>query len=739
MTQDTIPLNITDTDLDDALGQRYLSYALSTITARSLPDVRDGLKPVQRRLLYAMFESGNTPDKVMRKSASAVGYVMMKYHPHGDSAIYESMVRMAQSFSLRYPLVEGQGNFGSIDGDGPAAMRYTEARLSHFGMKLLESIKEDTVDFTPNYNNEYREPKVLPGCFPNLLVNGSTGIAVGMATNIPPHNLAEVCDALLHLIKKPDATTKDIFNYIQGPDFPTGGTIIETPETMIQIYETGRGGIRVRANYVVEQLKHGTYQIVVTELPYQSQKAALIAKIADLLEQKRLPLLDDIMDESTSDVRIVLTPRSKNIEPEMLMASLYRVTELESRFNINFNVLDHGTIPKVMSLKQALQSFLNHQQEVLIRQTNFRITQIDERLHILHALTIVFLNLDEVIRIIRFEDDPKDKLIAAFSLDEIQADAILNTRLRSLRKLEEMQLTQERLDLEAERKTHAHIISDVPTQWECIAQKIKQLKKDFKDHSRQSLLKPEHQALEFDPQDYIEKEPLTISCSKNGWIRALKGHTFTDADLKFKEGDEGAYFFKGDNTDKLLVFTSDGRCYTLGTDKLPSGRSLGEPLSMLIDLNKTQDIVHMMLVSPTKIAGQELLLASSDGRGFRIAVENLMAQTKAGKSVMLLGINKTMAQVREVTGDHVAIIGENRKLLVYALSEVPIMTRGRGVTLQKYRDGQMADIKCFVALEGLSWVNGGRNFVEKDLRPWIGRRGQIGKQPPNGFPRSNRF
>lgn len=731
--------------LNKALGERYLAYAMSTITARSLPDVRDGLKPVHRRILYAMRESGNTPDKPYRKSASAVGYVMMKYHPHGDSSIYDAMVRMAQTFSTRYLLVDGQGNFGSVDGDNAAAMRYTEARMTPASLEIVEGINEDAVDFVPTYNGETKEPKVMPSRFPNLLANGSSGIAVGMATNIPPHNVEELCSGLLHLIKSPNASIATLCNYIQGPDFPTGGIIVEPRDAMIKIYESGRGSIRVRARYEVEKLANGQYQIVITEIPYQVQKTRLIEKIADLWNAKRLPLLGDVRDESTTDIRLIITPKTRAIEPEILMESLFKVTDLESRFNLNMNVLDKGRIPKVMNLRSVLQAFLDHRKDVLCRRTRFRLAEIDRRLEILQGFMIVFLNVDEVIRIIRFEDHPRSKLIETFSLSELQADSILNMRLKSLRKLEEMQIKQELESLQAEKEDLQAMLASEELIWKSISDDIKDLKKTYgqkhPEGPRRTTFEEAPDVIDVPLEAFVEKEPVTIVCSKNGWIRSLKGHSVKSSDLKFKEGDTGRFVLPAETTDKILIFDSTGRFYTLGIDKIPGGRGHGEPLSLSIEMPSGARVVSMMVYNPLKDQDVKAIVASNDGRGFIVGLSSVLAQTKNGKQILNVADKKVASLCRIINekDDHVAVVGNNRKLVVFPLEEIPNMSRGRGVILQKYKEGHLSDVTSFALGDGLSWQLGDRIRTEVELMPWKGRRGQIGKQPPIGFPRNNKF
>ncbi len=736
---------IIEEPLDKALGERYLAYALSTITSRSLPDVRDGLKPVHRRILYAMRESGNTPDKTYRKSASAVGYVMMKYHPHGDASIYDAMVRMAQNFSTRYMLVDGQGNFGSVDGDNAAAMRYTEARLSPAAMEIVDGINEDAVDFIPTYNGETTEPRVMPTRFPNLLANGSSGIAVGMATNIPPHNVEEICNALLHLIKSPNASIETLVKYIPGPDFPTGGVIVEPAGNILKAYETGRGSLKVRARYGVEKLSNGQYQVVITEIPYQVQKSRLIEKIADLWSLKKLPLLGDIRDESTTDIRLVVLPKTRTIDPALLMESLYRSTDLENRFNLNMNVLDHGKIPRVMNLREILQAFLNHRQDVLCRRSRYRLGEIERRLEILRGFMIVFLNVDEVIRIIRFEDDPKSKLIIVFDLSDLQSESILNMRLKSLRKLEEMQIKKELENLEEEKKNLEALVASDEAQWQNISSDLKALKKTYgakhPEGLRRTTFEDAPDIEDVPLEAMIEKEPVTIVCSKNGWIRTLKGHNVKTDDLKFKEGDEGRFILTGETTDKLIVFDSTGRFYTLGVDKIPGGRGHGEPLTLTIDMPSGAQVITMFLYTVSKHQGRKILIASNEGRGFVIPLKNVLAQTKNGKQILNVADKKKalICLFLNPDDDHVAAIGNNRKMVIYKLDEVPEMNRGRGVILQKYKEGSLSDITTFKFEDGLSWQLGERIRTETDLLPWLGRRGQIGKQPPIGFPRHNRF
>ena len=727
-------------ELSDALAERYLSYALSTIMSRSLPDVRDGLKPVHRRLLYAMRQLHLDPGSGYKKSARVVGDVIGKFHPHGDTSIYEALVRLAQEFAQRYPLIDGQGNFGNIDGDNAAAMRYTEARLTEVAALMLDGIDEDAVDFRPTYDGEGSEPIVLPGAFPNLLANGAQGIAVGMATSIPPHNAGEICDALLHVIKFPKATAGKLVELMPGPDFPTGGVLVEGRAAITEAYKTGRGSFRLRARWEVEKLK-GTWQILVTEIPYQVQKSRLIERIADLLQQKKLSLLVDIRDESTTDVRLVLEPKSRNVDPALLMESLFRQCDLETRFGLNMNLLDAGQTPRVMSLAEVLRAFLDHRRTVLLRRSKYRLGQIEHRLEILDGLIIAYLNLDEVIRIIRREDDPKAKMMRKWKLSEIQADAILNMRLRALRKLEEMEIRKEHADLTVERKSLKALIKDEDKQWARIAGEIGEIKKRFGPKTelgrRRTELGDVPAEVEIPVEAMVEREPVTIICSVKGWIRAMKGHVAADNEIKFKEGDRERFHIHAETTDKIILFGTNGRFYTLGADKLPGGRGHGEPLRLMIELGNEQDIVALLVRKP----GRRLVVAASDGRGFVVKEEDVIAQTRTGKQVLNLGEGAEAAACRPVEegADHIAVIGENRKLIIFPLAELPEMGRGRGVTLQRYKDGGLSDVKTFKLKEGLTWVLGDRTRTETALRDWVGKRAQAGRLPPQGFPKGNKF
>jgi topoisomerase-4 subunit A len=727
-----------ETRLADALSERYLAYALSTITARSLPDVRDGLKPVHRRLLWAMRQLRLDPDAGFKKCARIVGDVMGKYHPHGDAAIYEAMVRLAQDFAARYPLVEGQGNFGNIDGDNPAAMRYTEARLTEVAQALLEGIEEDAVDFRATYDGEEREPIVLPAAFPHLLANGAAGIAVGMATSIPPHNAGELCAAALELVRNPAAETRDLLRHIKGPDFPTGGILVEAPDSIAEAYETGRGGFRVRAKWEVEKGKAGSWVIIVTEIPYQVQKARLIEQIAQLLEEKKLPLLADLRDESTEQVRIVLEPKSRNVEPAVLMETLFRATALESRFPLNMNVLDADRTPRVMSLKEVLRAWLDHRHEVLQRRTNHRLGAIARRLEILDGYLIAYLNLDEVIRIIREEDEPKPRLMERFGLTDTQTEAILNMRLRALRRLEEMEIRKEHKKLSAEQKKLQALMKSEAARWQAIGEEIESMRARFGDGAlgaRRTATGAALPEVVVDEAAFVEREPITVILSEKGWIRAQKGHVSLDGELRFKEGDSLSIALHAETTDRLVLFATNGKAFTLKADAIPRGRGDGQPVRLMLDLTNEDAVVTMFVHRE----GQRYLVAASDGKGFLVKGEELLAEKRTGKQVLNVDAPVEAAVCAPAEGDCVAVIGENRKLLIFPIDQVPEMTRGRGVQLQSYRDGGLADAKVFTRKEGLSWVLGERTRTETDLRAWVGNRAGAGKAPPNGFPRSNRF
>ena len=729
---------IREARLGEALSERYLAYAMSTIMARSLPDVRDGLKPVHRRLLWAMHQLKLDPDAGFKKCARIVGDVMGKYHPHGDASIYDALVRQAQEFAARYTLVEGQGNFGNIDGDNAAAMRYTEARLTEVAQALLQGIDEDTVDFRATYDGEDREPVVLPSAFPNLLANGATGIAVGMATSIPPHNAGELCGAALALIANPEISHAELLTHVPGPDFPTGGVLVESAENIAEAYATGRGGFRLRAKWDVERAKGGAWSIVVTEIPYQVQKSKLIEQVALLLEEKKLPLLADIRDESTDTVRLVLEPRNRTVEPAVLMETLFRATQLESRFSLNMNVLDATRTPRVMSLREALRAWLDHRHVVLLRRTNHRLAAIARRLEVLEGYLIAYLNLDEVIRIIRTEDEPRPKLMARFELTEVQAEAILNMRLRALRRLEEMEIRREHEKLTKEQKGLQALLASTAKQWAAIGKEIEETRKKFGDGalgSRRTTIGSGLPAVAVDESAFIEREPLTVVLSEKGWIRALKGHLAEDAELRFKEGDQLGFRLHAQSTDRLVIFASNGKAYTLRADTLPRGRGDGQPLRLMIDLPNEDGVLAMFL--PTE--GARYLVAAGDGKGFLVESAELLAEKRTGKQVLVLEGLTRAALCVPAEGDHVAVLGENRKLLVFPVEQLPVMTRGRGVQLQSYKDGGLADAKVFTRAEGLSWRLGERTRVETDVTTWRGNRAGAGKAPPNGFPRGNRF
>jgi topoisomerase-4 subunit A len=734
---------IRDTPLADALSERYLAYALSTIMARSLPDVRDGLKPVHRRLLWAMHQLRLDPQAGFKKCARVVGDVIGKFHPHGDAAVYEALVRLAQDFAQRYPLIEGQGNFGNIDGDNAAAMRYTEARLTEVGQALLEGIEEDAVDFRATYDGEEREPVVLPGAFPNLLANGAQGIAVGMATSIPPHNAGEVCAAAIHLIERPDATTADLLRHVKGPDFPTGGIIVEPADAIASAYETGRGGFRLRAKWEVEQGKYGTFRVIVTEIPWQVQKARLVEQIAAAMEEKKLPLLGDLRDESTDRVRLVLEPKSKTVDPALLMESLFRATALESRISLNMNVLDAERTPRVMSLKEVLRAFLDHRHEVLVRRTRHRLAAAERRIEVLEGYLAVYLNLDEVIRIIRSEDEPRPVLMKAFALTEVQADAILNMRLRSLRRLEEMEIRREHKALSAERRRLKGLLGNETERWTAIAGELAEIRKRFGSGAlgdrRTTFAAAPAAIAEAVEEALIVREPITVVVSEKGWVRALKGHAVDPAALRFKEGDKLRFLLAAETTDRLLAFGTNGRFYTLAADKLPGGRGDGAAIRLLVDLPNDADLVALFVHRE----GARYLVASAAGRGFIVKAEDAVGATRAGRQVLNLdGEEAAVCALVPEGADQLAVIGENRKLLVFPLEEVPEMARGRGVALQKYKDGGLADAKPFARADGLA-VRLGENRVSLraagDLADWMGHRAQAGRLPWKGFPSSGRF
>lgn len=742
MTQAQPTGEIRDTSLADALGERYLSYALSTIMSRSLPDVRDGLKPVHRRLLYAMRQLKLDPASGFKKCARVVGDVIGKYHPHGDVAVYEALVRLAQEFAVRYPLVDGQGNFGNIDGDNAAAMRYTEARMTAVAQALLDGIDENAVDFRDTYDGEDEEPIVLPARFPNLLANGSAGIAVGMATNIPPHNVGELCDALTLLNKNPDTTVDNLVAVVRGPDFPTGGILVESQASILESYRTGRGSFRLRARWERENLPHGQYQIIITEIPYQVPKSRVIERIAELLTARKLPMLADIRDESTDLVRIVLEPKSRTVEAEHLMEHLFRQTDLETRFGLNMNVLGADNTPRVMNLREVLVAFLDHRHAVLVRRTQFRLDKIERRLEILGGLLIAYLNLDEVIRIIREEDDAKGELIRVFALNDTQAEAILNMRLRHLRRLEEQAIRKENDELTAEQADLEDLLAKPQRLRRVIGAELADIRKQFGPDTalgkRRTDIGEVPSAIVVPLEAMIEREPITVICSDKGWIRAVRGHLEDISEVRYKEGDSAKFVLNAQTTDKLLVFATDGRFYTIGCDKLPGGRGHGEPLRLMIDLANGHDVVTLLVHKP----GRRLLVAAESGRGFLVEEEGVIAQTRAGKQILNLGDGEEAAVCVPVAegADSLAVIGDNRKLLVFGLDEVPVMTRGRGVILQRYGGkGELTDALTFKLADGLSWPAGTRTRTETNLTPWHGKRAQAGRLPPGGFPRSNRF
>jgi topoisomerase-4 subunit A len=759
-----------------AIGDRYLTYALSTIMNRALPDARDGLKPVHRRILYAMRELKLASNGGFRKSAKISGDVMGNYHPHGDAAIYDAMARLAQDFNVRYPLVHGQGNFGNIDGDNPAASRYTEARMTAAAEALMEGLTENAVDYRPNYDGTLEEPVVFPAAFPNLLANGSTGIAVGMATNIPPHNLHELIDACLHLIKAPNARDETLLEYIPGPDFPTGGVIVEPKENIAEAYRTGRGAFRLRAKWEVEDLGRGQWQVVVTEIPYQVQKSKLIEKLAEVIQTKKVPLLADVRDESADDIRVVLEPRAKTVDPEMMMGMLFRNSDLETRFSLNMNVLIDGLTPKVCSVKEVLRAFLDHRRDVLIRRSQHRMDKIDHRLEVLEGFIIAFLNLDRVIDIIRYDDEPKRALMVEdwaldhpratseadyvspilpgadpeVSLSEVQAEAILNMRLRSLRRLEEIELIKERDALMLERAELEDLLDGEGLQWAKISEQLRETRKQFgrdsKGGARRTQFAEAAEVVEVPLEAMIDREPITVVCSKMGWVRAMTGHIDLTRELKFKDGDGPRFIFHAETTDRLLVFGTNGRFYTVGASNLPGGRGMGEPLRLMVDLPNEADIVDMFVYK----SGMRLLVASAEGNGFVVPEDDVIAQTRTGKQV--LNVKDTVAKIcHRVNGDHVAVASENAKLLVFSLDDLPEMGRGKGVRLQKYKsargrqgtleiDGGLADVTTFPMADGLSWaMGGGKTRTEPDMSDWKAARGSMGKRPPYGFPKNNKF
>lgn len=730
-------------DLKAALEERYLAYALSTIMHRALPDVRDGMKPVHRRILHAMRLLRLPPDGPHRKCALIVGEVIGKYHPHGDQAVYDALVRLAQDFSQRYPLVDGQGNFGNIDGDGAAAYRYTEAKMTPVSMLILEGMDEDAVEFRPTYNEENEEPVVLPGAFPNLLANGSSGIAVGMATSIPPHNAAEICDAALHLIDNPTAEDADLLRFVQGPDFPTGGIIVENKADMAEAYRTGRGGFRVRARWHTEEQGRGTWSIIITEIPYQVQKSRLIEKIAELLVAKKLPLLDDVRDESAEDIRLVLEPKSRSVDPGLMMESLFKLTELESRIPLNMNVLSRGKVPNVLSLKGVLKEWLEHRKDVLIRRSKYRLGEIEKRLELLGGFLIAYLNIDEVIRIIREEDEPKPVMMSRWDLTDVQAEAILNLRLRALRKLEEFEIRKEYDALTEEKSGIEKLLASEDRQWKTLAWEIAKVREKYGPETELGKRRttfadaPDHHEDDI-AQAMIEREPVTVVVSEKGWLRAMKGHGIDYASLAFKEGDKLKMAFPAYTTDKLMVFTTGGKFFQIGADRLPGGRGHGEPIRILVDMENDQDIVSVFIHDPAR----KLMLLSFEGNGFIVPEAETVANTRKGKQVMNVKAPDEAKFCLPLSGDHIAVVGENRKMLVFALSEVPELARGKGVRFQKYKDGGVIDVKTFAMAEGLTWQDAAeRQFTRNldELSEWIGARAGAGRMVPKGFPRTGKF
>ena len=737
------PSGVQEIGLREALEERYLAYALSTIMHRALPDARDGLKPVHRRILYGMRLLRLDPGATFKKSAKIVGDVMGNFHPHGDQAIYDALVRLAQDFASRYPLVDGQGNFGNIDGDNAAAYRYTEARLTEVARLLLDGIDEDAVDFRPNYDGVSEEPVVLPAAFPNLLANGAQGIAVGMATSIPPHNVAELCDAALHLIEQPNARTKTLLKYVPGPDFPTGGLVVDTPETIAEAYATGRGSFRLRARWKTEDTGRGTYQVIVTEIPWQVQKMRLIERIAELINEKKLPLLADMRDESAEDVRIVFEPRSRAVDPALLMESLFKLTELESRVPLNMNVLVRGRIPKVVGLADALSEWLAHRREVLLRRSRYRLSQIEHRLEMLGGFLVAYLNLDKVIKIIRKEDEPKPVLMKTFKLTDIQADAILNMRLRNLRRLEEMEIRQEEKNLRGEKRSIEELLRSEKTQWKTIAAQVREVRDAFGAKTPLGKRRtgfaeaPEHDEAAIE-EALVEREPVTIVVSEKGWIRALRGQVADLSGLVFKADDGLKLAFFAETTSKILVFATNGRFYTIEAAKLPGGRGHGEPIRLFIELEQEAEIVTVFRYQ----GGRKLVVASGQGRGFVVLEDECLGNTRKGKQVLNVKVPDAACALAPVEGELVAAIGENRKLVIFTLDQVPEMTRGSGVRLQRHKDGGLSDVTTFKASEGLSWTDSaGRvfNLTLKELADWRGTRADAGRLAPKGFPKTNKF
>jgi len=737
------PSDIQEVQLREALEERYLAYALSTIMHRALPDARDGLKPVHRRILYGMRLLRLDPGTTFKKSAKIVGDVMGSFHPHGDQAIYDALVRLAQDFSSRYPLVDGQGNFGNIDGDNAAAYRYTEARMTEVARLLLQGIDEDAVDFRPNYDGTSEEPAVLPGAFPNLLANGAQGIAVGMATAIPPHNAAELCDAALHLIEKPGAKTRNLLKYVKGPDFPTGGVIVDSATSIAEAYETGRGSFRVRAKWQVEEGARGSWSVAITQIPWLVQKSRLVERIAELLNERKLHLVGDVRDESAEDVRLIIEPKSRTVDPNLMMEQLFRLTELESRISLNMNVLVKGRIPKVLGLAEALREWVDHRRDVLVRRSKYRQGQIESRLEVLGGYLVAYLNLDKVIKIIRTEDEPKPVLIKTFSLTEVQADAILNMRLRSLRKLEEMEIRNEDKTLRAELKGIKAMLASETEQWAKVSEEIRKVREAFGPKTplgkrrTQFADAPQHDLAAIE-EALVEREPITVVVSEKGWVRTLKGHVEDLGNLAFKTDDRLGFAFFAETTSKLLLFSTNGRFYTLDANKLPGGRGHGEPIRMFIDLEQDADIVSLFVNK----GGRKFLIASHEGQGFVVNEDDCVANTRKGKQVLNVDPPNEARAITVVAGDSVATIGDNRKMLIFLLDQVPEMARGRGVRLQRYKDGGLSDVAVFDSKQGLGWRDSaGREFsiTMKELADWRGNRSDAGRLPPKGFPKSNKF
>ena len=723
-----------------AIGDRYLTYALSTIMHRALPDARDGLKPVHRRILYAMYRLKLVSNGKFLKSAKISGDTMGDFHPHGDAAIYDAMARLAQDFSVRYPMVDGQGNFGNIDGDNPAAARYTEARMTAVAEAMLVGMEENAIDFQDNYDGRLTEPSVLPASFPNLLANGSTGIAVGMATNIPPHNIGELLDASIHLIKAPNARDETLLDFVPGPDFPTGGILVEPRDSLLETYRTGRGPMRLRSKWEIEDLPRGLWQIVVTEIPYQVQKSKLIEKIAELIQLKKLPILADVRDESAEDIRLVLEPRAKTVDPTVLMETLFRMSDLEVRFNLNLNTLIDGRTPKVCSMKEVLRAFIDHKRDVLLRRSKHRMDKIDHRLEVLEGYIVAFLNLDRVIEIIRNEDEPKKIMMKEFSLSDVQVEAILNMRLRSLRKLEEIELRTELDSLQLERADLDDLLASEKMQWERIINELRETRKVFGKNSDSGNRRTElAEAPDFEEvpiEAMIEKEPITVVCSSMGWLRAMKGHVDLSQELKYKDGDEKRFVFHAETTDKLLMFGGNGRFYTMSCSELPGGRGMGEPIRLIVDLPNDANMVDLFIHQPDR----KLLLASSAGDGFVVEENDIVAQTRTGKQALNVKGDITALICKPVVGDYVATVGQNRKVLIFPIDELPVMSRGKGVRMQKYKDGGLNDATTFHFIDGLSWLDpAGRRRIETELADWIGKRAGAGRMAPRGFPRENKF